>query len=190
MPENQAKQNGRSGCWIALIVLILASSALLWKAWDDVIAFFEPRIDDVTITMTERGEEICELNTYEKDVNATKHTENTSWGSTWKIDYTQKFKAKYGMRVSERGGANNVLNVRYEIIVTSLEPIGKPIIKSEEGWWNKISDQDRASITNAVKEAARIQAMQDNAAVTVADQRLRAFLQNRYAGKKATFQRD
>lgn len=190
MSEEQAKQSGRSGCWVALIVLILASTALLWKAWDDIIDFIKPGIEDVTITMTERGEEIFEFNSYEKDVIAIKHMENTSWGSTWKIDYSQKFKAKYGMHVSEHAGADNVLTVRYEIIVTSLEPIGEPTIKSENGWWNNISDQDRASIINAVKDAARIQAMQDNAAVTIAEQRLRAFLENRYAGKQATFQRN
>lgn len=189
MPEEQAKRSGRSGCWLTLIVLILASTALLWKAWDDIIDIFKPEIEDVTITMTERGDKIFEFNTYAKDVIAIKHMENTSWGSTWKIDYTQKFKAKYGMHVSEHAGADNVLTVRYEIIVTSLEPIGKPIIKSEDGWWNKISDQDRAAIINAVKDAARNQAIQDNAAVQIAEQRLRAYLEKRYADKNPTFQR-
>lgn len=195
MPEEPAYysepagKSRKSGCSLVLVVLILCATALVWKTSDDILAFFKPAIEDVTITRTEGGQEILELNTYEKLVNATKHVEKTKWLSTWEIDYSQQFKAKYGMRVTKREDAILGFCLRYDIIVTSLEPIGAPIIKSNDGFWNKIDDMDRAAIINAVKEQARDQAMHDNAAVQIAEQRLRAYLEKRYADKNPTFQR-
>lgn len=201
MSEEQTRKSRKSGCWFTLTILILAVAALTWKVESDTAGpvrdivndirnWFSPHYTDITVTMTEGGEEILELNTYEKNINATKHVEKTFLGSTWKFDYTQQFRAKYGMRVSKSVNANNVLNLRCNIIITSLEPVGKPITASDDGWWNKITEEERNDIAFAVQEQAREQALHDNAAVQIAEQNLRAFLQKRYAGQNATFQRN
>lgn len=190
-----AKSNHMWVC-ITLMVLILAGAAVTWKivdtaeraggeVADKVGKVLGPRFVDISIVQTEGGEELYEFTTYKKDVNSVKLVEHTHLMSTWKVLYSQQFEAKYGIRISETAQPGGALDVGYDVIVTSIEPKGKPIIRKDDGMWHEPDGEDLARIVNEVKEEAKKTALEDRAAVQVAEQRLREFLQYKYAGKDA-----
>lgn len=181
---------------ITLMVLILAGAAVTWKIVDTTARAGEkvadtvgkalgPRFVDISVVQTEGGEDLYEFTTYKKDVNSVKLVEHTHFMSTWKVLYSQQFEAKYGIRITESAQPGGALDVAYDVIVTSIEPKGKPIIRKDDGMWHEPDGDDLARIVNEVKEEAKKTALEDRAAVQVAEQRLREFLQYKYAGKDA-----
>lgn len=187
------------GC-ITVMFLIAALTALIWKGMDDTIDIANRPLDviealakgvektldqilnhyeDVVIVRTEGGRNILELTTYEKDVVSEHEYTNTWWGSTKTIKYTRRYKAKYGADLMLMP-SNGKLKIQYKIIVASLTPDGEADIESENGWWNKISDKERAKVESDAEEQAKRVAMEDNAAVQIAEERLVEFIRKNY----------
>ena len=185
----QEHQFWKWGC-ITLMVLIAAVAAVVWKGLDGMGGIID-HTKDVVIVHTEGGKEVLELSTYEKTVVSTRVFKNTKLWSTKKITYTQSYKAKYGADL-EKVTVGGILNIRYKIIVTSIEPIGKATIDSDNGLWNKITDEERAKVEHEARMQARETALQDNAAVHVAEERLVEFIRKKYAedGQPKVYRRD
>ncbi|MDO4955052.1 MAG: DUF4230 domain-containing protein [Akkermansia sp.] len=195
----QENKSNKWGC-ITVMFLIAALTALAWKGMDETIDIVKRPIDiveaigkgitntldqvlnhyrDVVIVRTEKGRNILELTTYEKEIESEHEYTNTSWGSTKRIKYTRKYTAKYGADLTQTP-VNGDLRIEYKIIVASLTPNGEPDIESENGWWNKLTDEERAKVEYEAEEYAKRVALKDHAAVQIAEQRIDKFIQEKY----------
>lgn len=195
----QENKSIKWGC-ITLMFLIAALTALTWKGMDETVDIVKRPLDvfvaigkgvtntldqvrhhyrDVVIVRTENGRNILELTTYEKIVVGMHEYTNTSWGSTKTYKYTRSYKVKYGADLTETP-ENGDLRIGYKIIVASLTPVGMPDIESENGWWNKLTEEERAKVAYEAEEFAKRVAMEDNAAVQIAEERLVKFIQEKY----------
>lgn len=195
----QENKSNKWGC-ITVMFLIAALTALAWKGMDETIDIVKRPLDiveaigkgitntldqvlnhyrDGVIVRTEGGREILELTTYEKIVVGMHEYTNTSWGSTKTYKYTRNYKVKYGADLSETP-VNGDLRIEYKIIVASLTPDGKADIESKNGFWNSLTDEERTKVEYEAEEYAKRVALEDNAAVQIAEQRIDKFIQEKY----------
>ena len=112
---------------------------------------------------------IVELATAQRTLAAKYDWQQTWLGSTKTIQIEGAFVAKAGfdLRVAPKivvsgtsnGAASRVVVEMPMPRLLSLERVNFHILKDENGWWNRISDEDREAAENALALAARKQAV-------------------------------
>lgn len=112
---------------------------------------------------------VAELATAQRALVVKYDWRQTWFGSTKTIQIEGAFVAKAGfdLRVAPKivvsgtsnGAASRVIVEMPEPTLLSLERVSFHILKDEDGWWNRISDEDREAAENALALAARKQAL-------------------------------
>lgn len=195
----QENKSNKWGC-LPVMFLIAALTALAWKGMDETIDIVKRPLDvftaigkgaqetlgqilnhyrDVVIVRTEGGRNILELTTYEKKIVSEREYTNTWMGSTKTYKYTRSYVAKYGADLTQTP-VNGNLRIEYKIIVSSLTPEGEPVIESKNGFWNSLTDEERAKVEYEAEEYAKRVALEDNAAVQIAEERIVKFIQENF----------
>lgn len=134
----------------------------------------KPTFTKTIVITIKDGHRVAELNTYAQECDG-EYTYTTTWcGSAKKLQYKQKYEVKYGIDLDSLELEINSPSFNYEknkdhITVTSMTPVGvqndnKPYIESQEGLWNKISDEERAKVEATALAKAKSTAEHNDAA--------------------------
>lgn len=130
-------------------------------------AVTNPHGEMVTMVNLGRGMTVAEINTYQQEVSVNQKYSTTWGGSTKKITYSQTYVVKYGVDLNNiRLSEGNALD--FNVFVTSVTPEGAPVIESENGWWNKIQDEERSKVEKMAVDSAKETAMMNGAALELA----------------------
>jgi hypothetical protein len=132
----------------------------VYRALDD-LANLRPKVTVSGRTIIEGTAEIAELTTVEKNFEQT-HTVETTWlGSTKRLNVKGRFTAKAGfdlrqaitIDVAEDG---KIIRVSLPPArIHSLEQTNVEILEDENGYWNKITKEQRQEALNALMSDAR-----------------------------------
>ncbi len=130
------------------------------KDIDDII-HFRPRITSSGITLLKESNTIKELSTTERLFDHT-HTWDTTWlGSTKRIEYKGKFRAKAGYDLTQpfsidiSADGKTIRAHMPSTRINSVEQLKLEVIRDENGVWNKITPQEREQALNALLQNAR-----------------------------------
>lgn len=130
------------------------------KDIDDVI-HFRPRVTSSGITLLKESYSINELSTTERQFEHN-HIWETAWlGSTKRIEYKGKFRAKAGYDLTQpfsidiSADGKTIRAHMPSARINSVEQLKMELIKDENGLWNKISPQEREQALNALLQNAR-----------------------------------
>ncbi len=122
---------------------------------------FTPRISIDQVVVFEQNTPIMELATVERELY-TQYTWKHSWlGSTKEITVRGVFVAKAGFDLRKPFHidiSRNPLSVRTHIPpaeLLSLEMKEYKLVTDDDGWWNKVTTQDRQQAVRALLHAAR-----------------------------------
>lgn len=112
---------------------------------------FTPSSTEMYVITTKGGHRVLELNTYTKEYVGEGLIETTWLGSTKQLNYKQNYEVKYGILLDSLKLKFNTSTFDFEdnagnIIITGMTPVGEPIIKSNDGLWNKITDAERIKV--------------------------------------------
>jgi hypothetical protein len=127
----------------------------------DKIVNFRPKVTTGGVTVVEASREIAELSTIEKTFEHTYTYESTWLGSTKRIKITGTFVAKAGYDLT-KPFAIDVSADRMTIRATlppaqlnSIEQTKITAMDDEDGWWNRISAEERAAAANSLLRDAK-----------------------------------
>ena len=124
------------------------------------ITQFRPRLVIGEKTVIESSQQIAELAVAQKSYSQTYRWEHSFAGSTKRMEIKGDFVAKAGyalkspteLRFSEDGA--KLTMVLPQASVLSNEMTRYEILKDEDGFWNKLSTDDRERAANALKHSA------------------------------------
>jgi len=128
----------------------------------------QPKIIVGERTILERTSEKTELVTISQVLEHTHSFEHTWAGSTKRLEMKGLFTAKAGfivddsfsIHVSEDGGRIAIRHGPPRLISCELQEVS--IVKDENGFWNKLSTEDRQSAQNSLIQGARKAAEESN----------------------------
>lgn len=127
---------------------------------DDVL-HFRPRVSIGGETVIEAGRSIQELAVLEKTFRHTHTFESTWLGSTKRLEIAGTFRAKAGYDLDEPVTLDVSTDSRTITThlppprILSVEQVRVDLIEDEDGFWNKISKEERESTMNALLAGAR-----------------------------------
>jgi hypothetical protein len=179
MPQEQARSGTLSrallitavmGCAVVLtasialyIVLVKAPADLASATADGINEVFRvtPRVTINQTVVIEQNSPILEVATVSRDVYVDYRWNNAWMGSTKTVELQATFTAKVGFDLTE---PFNLDVSRYPLSVEahlpepkilSLEMNDFEIVVDEDGWWNRVTEQDRENAVDQVRAIAR-----------------------------------
>lgn len=121
----------------------------------------EPKVTIGTTVVHGPATTLTELVTATKDFEHTYSYEVTWAGSTKRLELKGDFVAKAGFPINDSFGLNisddgKMVTVRHSLpILISSELTNLTVVKDENGWWNKLTAEDRQAAHNSILRQAR-----------------------------------
>lgn len=121
----------------------------------------EPKITVNGYTVTEASTQIAELSTVEKNFEHTHSIETTWLGSTKRLNVKGRFIAKAGFDLNQAitiDATEDGQTIRVKLPparIHSVEQTHVEILQDENGFWNKITKEQRQEAINALLQNAR-----------------------------------
>ncbi len=170
------------------LVLVRAPAEIAGNVAEEFREFFNftPRVTIDQTVVIEQSTPIMEVSTLSRNLFVEDRWEDQWMGSTKAVEIRGSFTVKAGFDLREPFTINIT---RYGLAIQaslpepkilSLEMITYKIIKDENGWWNRITDQDREEAFYRLRTAA-LKAVQDSRileeAKATAEERIREIVQ-------------
>ena len=119
-----------------------------------------PQVKITSIVTTQKTSEILELSTVEKQFPLEYRYSNTWMGSEKTLVLTGRYRAKAGFDLKdfalEVDEKTLVVHARFPAAkILSLQLDGYDLNQTDNGWWNKLSQQDQADAVNQMGAEAR-----------------------------------
>lgn len=127
----------------------------------DSVVHFRPQVTCSGTTVVEASSSIAELSTVEKPFEHTYYYGVTWLGSTKRIKLRGEFIAKAGydlklpITIDVSGDEQSIRVIMPRPQINSVEQTSVDILQDEDGWWNKISADDREQALNALLAEAK-----------------------------------
>lgn len=127
----------------------------------DSVVNLRPKITCSGTTVVEASSSIAELSTVEKPFEHTYYYEVTWLGSTKRITLRAQFIAKAGydlkqpIMIDVSGDEQSIRVIMPRPQINSVEQTSVDILQDEDGWWNKISADDREQALNSLLAEAK-----------------------------------
>ena len=183
--ENKRPTFNINRCYLGVIILALAASLFIFlkssdnekesSIYDDVKRNVKHSSEITIIDFFGTGAPVAELSTYKQEV-LVNHSYSTSFlFSQKKLRYTQKYEIRYGVNLDSLRISSDNTRLSFDIVVTSITPVGvddnrQAIIESDDGFINKLQDEEYAKVEKDAREKARLQALQNDIAIQEAKQ--------------------
>ena len=152
-----------AGSVAAYLVMVKAPADLAGATADGIKEFFRvtPRVTINQTVVIEQTSPILEMATVSRDVYVDYRWANEWVGSTKAMEFQATFTARAGFDLTE---PFSIDVKRYPLAIEarlpepkilSLDMNGFEIVKDEDGWWNRVTTQDREDAIRQVRVLAR-----------------------------------
>lgn len=125
---------------------------------------FTPRVTVGGVTVVEQANSVVELATVQQDVVVDYHWSQTWLGSTKIMELRGIYRAKAGFSLRDpfqvSVDAGRITAELPAPVLLSLEMTSYKVLQDDNGWWNKITPEDRENAIAAMHTEARTKAVQ------------------------------